>query len=131
MPSIAIESYLVDELPPSAPPGFATLRLTFSEGVPRELALSDGWSVIVYAPTGIARAWLDRDPAEVVASSDDERRPHAGGDDLAGRAAPRLVIRRGGAPLGALPLAAGVKGTFGAPSALLEVVPSEIGRAHV
>ena len=123
MPSIAIVSYLVDELPPSAPPGFATLRLIFSEGVPREVPLSDGWSVILYAPTGIARAWLDRDPAEVVASSDDERRPHAGTADVASRAAPRLVIRRGGVPLGALPLAAGVKGTFRAPAALLELVP--------
>jgi hypothetical protein len=121
VPRIAIESYLVDDLPATAPPGFAVLQ-TAVDSVPRELALADGWSVIFYAPTGIARAWLDGDPAEVLSSSRDEAVPHATGGEEAARAAARLVIRRGGALLGALPLAAGVMGTFHAPSAMLEIV---------
>jgi hypothetical protein len=127
LPSIAIESYLVDEQPAAVPSGFDVLRATFNEGVPRELALSDGWSVILYAPTGMARAWLDGDPAEIVSSSEHERIPHsatvANTGDLAARLAARLVIRRGGAPLGALPLASGVMGRFHASSAMLELMP--------
>ena len=121
MSRIAIESYLVDDLPATAPPGFAVLQ-TAVDSMPHELALADGWSVILYAPTGIAREWLDGDPAAVVSSSRLESVPHAAPGDEAARAAPRLVIRRGGALLGALPLAAGVIGTFHTPSAMLEIV---------
>ena len=122
MPGIAIESYLVDSLPTTAPPGFAVLRTAFA-GLPGELALSDGWSVILYAPTGIARAWLDADPADVVSASQHESVPHVPGADGVARLAARLVIRRGGALLGALPLAAGVMGMFHAPAAMLEIAP--------
>ena len=122
MPRIAIESYLIDDLPAKAPPEFAVLQTTV-DSIPRELALADGWSVILYAPTGIARAWLDGDPAEVLSSSQYESLPHAADGDGAARAPARLVIRRGGALIGALPLAAGVIGRFHAPSALLEIEP--------
>jgi hypothetical protein len=121
VPGIAIESYLINKLPVTAPSGFAVLRTTF-EGLPHELTLSDRWSAIVYAPTGMARVWLDGDPADVVSASQQEFLPHTATDDRVACSA-RLVIRRGGAPLGALPLAAGVIGTFRAPSALLEIVP--------
>ncbi len=122
MPGIAIESYLVEDLPAAAPPGFAVMRMAFA-GLPGELALSDGWSTIFCATTGIARAWLDGDPAELVTGSDLEFVPYVAGGDGTARPAARLVIRRGGALLGALPLAAGVMGIFHAPSAMLEIVP--------
>ena len=122
MPGIAIESYLVEDLPATAPPGFAVLRMAFA-GLPGELALSDGWSAIFCATTGVARAWLDGDPGEVVTGSDFEFVPYVAGRDGTARPAARLVIRRGGALLGALPLAAGVMRTFHAPSAMLEIVP--------
>jgi hypothetical protein len=122
VPGIAIESYLVDELPAAAPAGFALVRSVF-EGLPAVIPIADGWSVILYAPTGVARTWLDGNPAEVVSASQDEFAPHSGTADGIARAPARLVIRRGGALLGALPLAAGVRGTFHAPSAMLEIVP--------
>lgn len=56
-------------------------------------------------------------------SSDQARLPHDAAGEGATRTAPRLVIRRGGSPLGALPLAAGVMGAFHAASALLELMP--------
>jgi len=119
---IPLEPFLVDDAPPEAPPGFATARFSF-EAVPRECALSDGWSAVLYAPTGIARAWLDADPLEVVSASDAELAASAAPANGLARVATRLVIRRGGALVGALPLAAGVIGTFHAPAALLELVP--------
>src|SRR5262245_42677924 len=72
---IPIASFLVDERPAPAPPGFDTVRNTF-DALPREIALADGWSVVVYVPTGIARAWLDEDADAIVCSSADEFVPH-------------------------------------------------------
>jgi hypothetical protein len=119
---IAIESYLVDALPPTSPPEFAPLRLAFDR-VPRELELSDGWTAVVYAPTGIARVWLDEDPDEVVSASHHEFVRHDPAAQPPARAAARLVIRRGIAVVGALPLIVGLVGTFHTPTALLELVP--------
>jgi hypothetical protein len=118
---IAIESYLVEGLPPTAPPGFATSRQAI-DAVPREFDLSDGWTAILYIPTGIARTWLDSAPDEVVSSSQEEFVPHGAARDDVARAASRLVIRRAGAVLGAMPLAVGATGNFRATSALLEVM---------
>lgn len=122
MPPVSLESYFVDAEAPAAPPGFAVLRATF-DAVPRELALADGWSAIVYLPTGTARPWIDGDPAVVVSASQHEFAPHAADDDSSRTIPARLVIRRAGALLGALPLASGVAGTFAAPSTMLEIVP--------
>lgn len=125
MSRIAIESYLIDEVPLVVPPGFAVLRVGFAEGVPRELVLADGWSVIVQVPTGVARTWLDGDPTDLVASDQLERVPHSSAlvvDEIA-RAAPRIVVRRNGSLLGALALSSGVVSSFSAQSALLELIP--------
>lgn len=122
MRAIPIESQFVHELPTTAPPGFSVVRNAF-DGLPGEFALSDGWSAILYAPTGIARVWLDTDPDEVASSSREEFLPHVAIAAEAARSAARLVIRRDGILRGALALAAGVMGTFHAPSALLQIVP--------
>jgi hypothetical protein len=122
MRGIAIASFLIDSAPPIAPAGFAVLR-TAVDGLPRELALSDGWSAIVFAPTGMASAWLDADPAALVSSSDAEFVPTPPNGTPVQAAPVRLVIRRSGVVVGALPLAVGVRGTFRAPSALLELEP--------
>jgi hypothetical protein len=119
--AIAIESYFVEASPPSAPPGFTASRHVI-DAVPREVELSDGWSAILYVPTGIARAWLDAAPDEIVSSSQDDLTPRRAGPDGLARAAARLVIRRAGTVLGALPLVAGAAGNFRATSALLEVM---------
>ena len=122
MRSIAIESYLIDDLPAAAPPGFNVLR-SVGDSVPRQLAIADGWSAIVQIPTGLARPWIETDPLTIIASSSSVSIPHPSPDDSTAHYAPRLIIRCGGPPLGALPLVAGSLGTFHAPSALLELMP--------
>jgi hypothetical protein len=121
--SIAIESYLVDASPPTAPTGFTVLRSVFSDGVPRELAIADGWSAVVQVPTGVAKPWLESEPAEIVASSAQAHLPHLATGDEAARATPRLVIKRAGVIVGALPLSVGTTGVFHADTGLLELVP--------
>jgi hypothetical protein len=123
--SIAIESYVVPDRAPSAPPGFALLSTSVASGVPCEIDLADGWSVVVHVPTGTARAWLDADPAAIVTSSDLELQSYDPAHPPISTAPARLVVRRGGAPLAAVPLTAGMC-TFvtspGSPGAL-EVIP--------
>jgi len=124
LPSIAIESHLVDDLPATAPVGFARVRVSLAGGLPRELALGDGWSVILQVPTGVATTWLDSDAAAIVSASELERVPYREEAlDAAARCAPRLVARHGGAPLAAIPLVAGVTTRVRDSAALLEVVP--------
>jgi hypothetical protein len=127
VPSISIEAYIVSDAPPSAPDGFQRLDVTIAGALPSELPLGDGWSVIVVVPSGSARVWLDADPTTLVGSSDLEQTPANPASPPPPRGAPRLVVRRGGAPLAAIPLAAGwlsrVWSPAGGAAALLELMP--------
>lgn len=125
MTSIAIESYVVPDRAPSAPAGFELLSTSVSTGVPCEIELADGWSLIVHVPTGTARTWLDADPAAIVTSSELEMQPYDATHPPAPIAPARLVVRRGGAPLAAIPLTAGMPTLVTSPGSQggLELIP--------
>jgi len=125
MPSIGIESYVVKG-EPVIPAGFAYLRSTLPGGLPAEVALADSWRLVVVVPTGHARPWLDADPRSIVASSTREHAAFDGGVNAPAPAATRMVVMRGSAVLGAIPMVVGVRTrmTSDVPSpSLLEVVP--------
>lgn len=125
--SIAIESYVVPDRSPVAPDGFELLDITLPDALPSELVLGDGWTVIPVVPTGSARVLLDADSDAIVASSDLERAATDPASPAPAVGAPRLVVRRGGAPLAAVPLVAGVLvrawSPDGGAGSLLELVP--------
>lgn len=125
--SIAIESYVVPDSAPAVPSGFQLLDMMLPGAIPTELALGDGWTVIPVVPSGTARVWLDADSSALVSSSDLERAVADPAAPPGPTGAPRLVVRRGGAPLAAFPLVAGMTGRAwsadGGAGSLLELIP--------
>lgn len=125
--SIAIESYVVPDSQPEVPSGFQVLDLVVSTAIPAELALGDGWTVIPLVPSGSARVWLDADPLALVTSSDVERAVQDPAAPPGPGSAPRLIVRRGGAPVAAFPLVAGITNRAwsedGGAGSLLELIP--------
>jgi hypothetical protein len=106
--SSGIESYVIGEHGAKAPADFEHVNATIRGGVPSEIQLGDGWSVVVYVPTGIARPWLQQDVLAHVTRSDDEHRAVARDEGAIDVPAARLVVRRGGPPVAAVPLVSGM-----------------------
>lgn len=125
--SIPIESYIVPDTAPVVPDGFTLLDVALAGPVPNEIALGDSWSIIVVVPSGSARIWLDADPSAPVSTSDVERAAFNPTSPPGPIAAARLVARRGGVPLAAIPLVAGIISRVWSPdgdsASLLELMP--------
>ena len=99
--------------PPTTPPADFQLRTqSVTTGLPATLTLSDGFQAMLLLPTGLARRWLDADPGALLATSADERLPYdpnaAEALALTPRPPLRLLVRRNGRSLGAVPANVGV-----------------------
>lgn len=107
-----LAAVLVPE-PPTAPVAdFQLLTQSVTTGLPAMLTLSDGFQAVLVFPTGVARRWIDADPGTLVATSADDRQPY---DPTSAEAFPlmprpplRLLVRRNGRTLGAVPANLGV-----------------------
>lgn len=108
---IPVDRYLVPpELPP-LPASFTRVRQSFDRALPAIVRLDDELSLAVYVPTGDAVLWRGLDGSETILSAGDEtapRDPAAIADPVA-RPPARLVLRRAGRNLGAVPLVTGLQ----------------------
>ncbi|WP_164015759.1 hypothetical protein [Pyxidicoccus trucidator] len=135
-PPIPASRYLVPDAAPRLPADMTRVRVPLVRGLPQPLPLDGEFDLVLYAPLGQAVLVRDSDSTALVGSGAPERARHTPGpatrrliasaSQALARAPARLVVRRGGAILGALPLAAGlwraVPDHGGAPGARLEVV---------
>jgi hypothetical protein len=112
-PAFPIERLLVPPSPPELPADMTRVSQVLSKGLPETIDLGSAASLIVLVPTGLATAWRDADPEAVVSSSDAETAPYTPdpatpvGD--ATRAAVRVLLLVGGAPVASVPLIAGLR----------------------
>lgn len=122
-----IEAFLAGSPPPDtlgSSPGGATERFVIAAGVPREIPLDRGWSVVVQVPTGVIVPWVEADPDAIVtthAAEDAPVLPGAPWPEPIGRSPGRLVVRRGGPPIAAVPLVRGDPRTVRSGNLLLEL----------
>lgn len=99
--------------PPTTPPAnFQLLTQSVTTGLPATFTLSDGFQAVLLFPTGFARRWIEADPGALLATSADERQPYdpnaAEAFALTPRPPLRLLVRRNGRTLGAIPANVGV-----------------------
>ncbi len=107
---IPIERFLVPAAQPAAPDGFTTIDEPIVNGLPHTIALDDGLSLAVVAPSGLATRWRDADPTAIVSSSDEDvRSPDPAATVVVSRCPARLLLRAGTAVVSSVPLAAGVR----------------------
>jgi hypothetical protein len=109
---IPVDRYLVPDAPPVVPNDFVTVSHALVRGIPEELRLDADYSLLVYAPTGNAVLWRDAEATLVVVSGDSASladSPAAAADDVAARVPVRLVLRRAGIFVAAVPLAVGLR----------------------
>jgi hypothetical protein len=116
MPIMPILRLLTPETLPLAPSGFTLVDERPTRGLPHRVILDGTFSLILVAPTGVATAWRDANPAEVISQAIDER--NARSVPGIGAALPnvsiiryplRLLLLRNGDFLGSVPLVAGLR----------------------
>lgn len=111
MSAVPIAGYLVPADPPPLPDAMERRVETLTGGLAQAIELDRDVSLLLLVPNGLATAWRDADPAQLVSSSAPELAAAPGGaDEPVGRvdqAAPRLVVLMGGQTLGSVPLVAG------------------------
>jgi len=109
MPNYPAARLLVPPDPPELPDGFAMLQSSITNGLPHVIDLPNNIRLTVTLPTGLLPHWLDADPTELVATSDDETaaRPAQLQEEIGttGRPPLRLAARRSGLALGTMPFA--------------------------
>ncbi len=90
------------------PEGFTSERVVLGRALPVPLVLDGlGYSLLLNVPTGRVRYWLERDAAERVADSNDQRIPQPGGglQQLAReQVSPVLLLVRDKSPVARIPL---------------------------
>jgi hypothetical protein len=102
--------FLVPPGPPESPEGSARREERLVSGVPHTMILDRDVSIVVLVPTGLAATWRDADPSSVVSASKDQVAPWTGTMiEPASQAPIRLLVRRGGAAIGSVPLVAGLR----------------------
>jgi hypothetical protein len=121
MEPIPVAAYLVPEHASRAPVGFATVSEPMTRGLPHTIVLDRATRATVVLPSGLARAWRDADPTDVVSASADEHAPVVADalrvrEDVA-RAPLRLVVERSNVVLAIVPVTAGLR----------QVVPNDGG----
>jgi hypothetical protein len=106
MPHYPAARLLVPPAPPNLPDGFTTLQSSVVNGLPHIVDLPNNTRLTVTLPTGLLPHWLDADPADLVATSDDEEAPRPAElpeqTDTAARPALRLSARQSGRALGTM-----------------------------
>lgn len=107
MRPIPIARYLTPEAAPAAPPGFTAVSAALVGGLPHQLPLDGDLSLLLVAPSGLAREWRDADPAALVSRGAWELAPRPAAEAELVRAPVRLLARRGGLIVAAVPLSAG------------------------
>jgi hypothetical protein len=118
-PPIPVSRYLVLTTAVRLPAEMERVRLPLVQGLPQQVPLDAEFDLVLYAPLGNAVLLRDASPTALVSSSEPEGMPQlpvpaasqlliAATQALVGTPA-RLVVRRVGTVLGALPLAAGVQ----------------------
>lgn len=117
-PPIPVNRYLVPDTGPRLPVDMTRVRFALVRGLPQPLPLEGELDLVLYVPLGQAVLVRDADPTALVGSGEPERARHtpgpaprrmvAGAQQALARAPARLVVRRGGVLVGALPLAAGL-----------------------
>lgn len=109
MPLYPAARLLVPPAPPKLADGFVSLQSPVVNGLPHVVDLPNNIRLTVTLPTGLLPHWLDADPAELVAASDDEAAPRPAElldqTDTAARPALRLSARQSGRALGTMPFA--------------------------
>lgn len=106
---IPVDRYLVPDALPVAPAGFTSVLHPLQRSLPEELRLDAEFSLIVQAPTGAATLWRDADGSALVDASDDDALPGMSPAPPLARVPARLVLRRRGAFVGAVPLVLGIR----------------------
>lgn len=112
MMGIPVDRFLVPAGPPVAPADFNIVVQPLLRGLPAELRLDAELNLIVYAPTGDANLWRDADPSAIVCHGAEELLPRGAQvatPEVTARPPVRLVLRRAGIFVAALPLAVGLR----------------------
>lgn len=109
---IPVDRYLVPDAPPLVPGDFTLVSHALVRGLPEELRLDADYSLLVYAPTGNAVLWRDAEATLAVLSGNSDSLPDspaAPSEDVTARVPVRLVLRRAGIFVAAVPLALGLR----------------------
>lgn len=111
-PVFPISRVLVPRQAPALPTALAPENRSLTQGLPERLSLDASASLVVVVPQGLATAWRDADPTDVVTASAPELLPttrHAS-DPVAGvvRAPAQLLVLLGGVLAGAVSLGVGL-----------------------
>jgi hypothetical protein len=110
---IPIESYLVPSDPSELPADMIPLDTALAAGLPQTIELDRDVSVVVVVPSGLATAWRDADPSDLVTTAEDELEPadRKGATSVGSveRGRPRVLVLRAGAPVAWMPLLAGAR----------------------
>lgn len=109
---IPISGRLVPEVVPTPPEGFTVVEQPLVAGPIQRIPLDGGIELTLVVPTGLASAWRDADPAEVVSHSATALAPAPGSGGTPAGPAPapvRLLVRRAGAIVASVPLIAGLR----------------------
>jgi hypothetical protein len=110
MPGFPIERYLTPEPQLLVPEGFESVSPPITSGLPFTFDLSGGFQAILLLPNGVAKDWVNIDPAAIVSEGADEQvlqSPAAGPLSLDARAPLRLMLRKAGVVLGSVAVSLG------------------------
>lgn len=114
MARFPIEQQLVPAGAPVAADALTRMTEPLTAGLPQRIVLDGDVSLVVTLPNGLALPWRDADPSALVSVSEPEVEPHAPDPNaLVGSVARpplRLLVLVHGAPVAAVPLAAGRRG---------------------
>jgi hypothetical protein len=107
---LPLANLLVNPPVVAAPEGFVTVARTIDGGLPLAITLEQGYEVLMVLPTGLARQWIEARGGDLVATSDDELRPHDPATPGAtfARAPLRWLVRRGGKIIATIPFSLGM-----------------------
>lgn len=107
---LPLSNLLVEPPVIAVPEGFEPVARVIDAGLPLNVPLGSGYEVLMVMPTGLARQWIEARGGDLVASSEDELRPHDPGAPSSSsfaRAPLRWLVKRGGRIIAAIPFSVG------------------------
>jgi hypothetical protein len=106
-----LQDYLVPPASSIAAPGFVERDEVITSGLPHAIHLDADLSLLLSAPTGLAHAWRDADPALRISHSELERQPALEGaiEHASARVPLRFLLRLGSVVVASVPLNAGLR----------------------
>jgi hypothetical protein len=114
-PPIPVDRFLVPVPTTDVSAGFTLIDQALTNGLPQRLPLFADVSLALVVPHGLAKRWRDADPTDIVTHSDDERTSTTPATTQAApppRVPALLFLERAGTTLAAVPLVAGLRGTY-------------------